>query len=44
MKDEQARELADRITANIKEGKGMTLTPDELASVGGVAGEAERHQ
>ena len=38
MKDEQARELADRITAHIKEGKGITLTPDELASVGGVAG------
>ena len=38
MRDDEARELADRITANIKEGKGMTLTPDELASVGGVAG------
>ena len=42
MTDEESRELADRMTANIEAGKGMTLTPDELANVGEIAGDLHK--
>lgn len=39
MTDEESRELADRMTAHIAAGEGMTLTAVELANVGKVAGD-----
>ena len=41
MTDDESRALADRITENIGAGRGMTLTADELAHVGAVAGKLQ---